>query len=384
MLRTSTIRALCLPGLLCCQSTPAQKASDEGPEVAQYLTLADGSQRLTLVDDPVQDADPSLSSTITIDTLQARQDMAGFGFALTGGSAAHIHGMSDPARAALLRELFSVEEGGIGMSVLRVTVGASDLESEPFSYNEDASDPEHLGFSLGPHLTHVIPVLQEILEVRPDLTILASPWSAPSWMKDTGGFIAGELLAEHRASYAAYLVRYIQEMASLGVDIHYLTVQNEPLHWGNNPSMTMTAADQALFVKDHLGPAFVAAGLDTKLITYDHNPDQIDYPMEVLDDPAAAQYLDGSAFHLYAGSIDALSTLHDAHPTKHVYFTEQWYSADGDFTDDFLWHVRHVLMGSVRNWSRGVIEWNLSSNPSLTPHTFGGCNRCLGAVTIDG
>ncbi len=400
MFRAPCLPSLFLLGLFACGGEAETKAPEDGsstrtdgaatdtgaptPSVTHYLTLADGSVRFASVQDQVRAVDPTVTDTLAIDAEQTRQDIVGFGFALTGGSAEHIHGMSDTARANLLNELFGVEADGVGMSFIRISVGASDLEAAAFSYNDNAEDPEHNGFSLGPHLEHLLPVLGEILAINPEITVLASPWSAPSWMKDNDSFVGGSLLAEHRDTYAAYLVRYVQEMATHGVDVDYLTIQNEPLYGENNPSMTMNASEQALFVKNHLGPAFVTGGLDTKLVAYDQNPNIISYPLAVLDDADAAQYLDGTAYHLYGGSTDELSTVHEAHPDKHVYFTEQWYGAGGDFTADFHWHLRHVLLGSVRNWSRGVIEWNLSSNPSLTPHTPGGCSECLGAVTIDG
>ena len=103
-------------------------------------------------------------------------------------------------------------------------------------------------------------------------------------------------------------------MRAEGVRIDAVTVQNEPLHPGNNPSLLMLAEQQADFVKNHLGPAFEAAKLDTKIIIYDHNADRPDYPLTILRDPAARRYVDGSAFHLYAGPIEALTQVHDAYP----------------------------------------------------------------------
>ena len=364
--------------------TTATGTDSTASQVTQHLTTADRAHLFSEVTDEVRPFDTALTLSVEIDPTQTRQEIVGFGFALTGGSAQHLHDMTAPARAALLDELFSTADGGISMSFLRVSVGASDLDATAFSYNEDASDPTHTGFSLGPHADHLVPMLQEILTVAPDMAIMASPWSAPSWMKDSGSFIGGSLLPEHQASYAAYLATYLQAMASEGIDITHLTVQNEPLHDGNNPSMTMEAVDQADFVENHLGPTLASNGHGTAIVAYDHNADRADYPISVLSDAGAAPYLDGAAFHLYGGSIDALTTVHNAHPDKHIYFTEQWYSADGDFMGDFHWHMRNVVIGSMRNWSRGVIEWNLSSNATLTPHTAGGCTRCLGAVTIDG
>src|SRR5262249_1281398 len=151
-----------------------------------------------------------------------------------------------------------------------------------------------------------------------------SPWSAPTWMKTTNDFRGASLRKEFYRTYAKYFVEYIEAMKMEGIAIDAITVQNEPLHPGNNPSMYMEAADQAEFIKRHLGPAFKKAGLGTKIIVYDHNCDRPDYPISILNDPEAKPYVDGSAFHLYRGNIEALSQVHNAHPDKHLYFTEQW------------------------------------------------------------
>jgi glucosylceramidase len=164
--------------------------------------------------------------------------------------------------------------------------------------------------------------------------------------------------------------------------IDAITPQNEPLHGGNNPSMLMTAAEQATFIKNHLGPALRAANLQTKIIIYDHNADRPDYPLTILDDAAARQFVDGSAFHLYGGDISALSTVRAAYPAKNIYFTEQYTAANGDFGGDLKWHLKNVIIGSLRNWSRVALEWNLASDPTYSIHTPGGCDVCKGGITI--
>ena len=146
----------------------------------------------------------------------------------------------------------------------------------------------------------------------------------------------------------------------------------------------MQASEQASFIKNHLGPAFAAHSIDTKIIIYDHNPDRTDYPIAVLNDSAARRYVDGSAFHLYGGSIDDLSTVYYAHPDKKIYFTEQWIGAPGNFPSDLAWHIKLLFIGGTRNWCSNVLEWNLASDQNLEPHTPGGCNQCLGAVMIVG
>jgi len=317
------------------------------------------------------------------------QSMDGFGITLSQGSASHLLAMSDSARQSVLQELFGSGEKDIRISYLRLAVAASDLNAFPFSYNDlkdpRATDPTLSQFSLSYDTLDVLPILKQILAVNPQITLMASPWSPPTWMKDNRDTRGGSLLPEFEASYAQYLVKYIQEMDKRGFTIDALTIQNEPLHPGNNPSLLMLADQQARFIGQHLGPAFRQAGIQTKIVIYDHNADRPDYPISVLSDPKANPFIDGAAFHLYGGQIEALSEVHRAFPDKHLYFTEQWVGAPGNLEGDIAWHVKNLLIGAPRNWAKTVLEWNVSSNPELTPHTNrGGCDRCLGAITLDG
>ncbi|MUV05461.1 glucosylceramidase [Flavobacterium rakeshii] len=327
-------------------------------------------------------------TVITIDTSKTYQEMDGFGYTLTGGSAKHITNMSAPAREKLLQELYGTGEGDIGVSYIRVSIGASDLDEKLFSYNdlpEGETDENMEKFDLGYDKQYLIPVLQQILKINPDIKILGSPWSPPVWMKDNSDTRGGSLKPEFYPAYAKYFVKYIHEMKANGITIDAVTVQNEPLHPGNNPSLLMPAEAQKEFVRDHLGPEFEKNNIKTKIIVYDHNADRPDYPITILDDPEAAKYVDGSAFHLYGGTIDAVSKVHDAHPDKNLYFTEQWVGAPGDFAKELTWHTENLIIGAPRNWCKTVLEWNLAADENQLPHTDrGGCDRCLGAVTITG
>lgn len=380
-------------GISCQEKAIVQDSGNPEPlntsNVTLWLTTADKS---VLFEKQVPDlalaAAGDQYQVIEVDTSQTYQEVDGFGYTLTGGSAMHLNRMSAAARNALLQELFSTSGNNIGVSYLRLSVGASDLDEKPFSYNDlpaGQTDPELSNFNLDPDRQHLIPVLKEILAINPNIKLMGSPWSPPAWMKTNQDTRGGSLDPQYYSAYAQYFVKYIKDMAAEGIDIDAVTVQNEPLHPGNNPSLLMLAEEQADFIKNHLGPAFEAANIDTKIIVYDHNADRPDYPLAILNDPEAKKYIDGSAFHLYGGTIDALSKVHDAHPDKHIYFTEQWIGAPGNFPEDFAWHMRELIIGATRNWSRTVLEWNLSSDPNLQPHTDrGGCDRCLGAVTIDG
>jgi len=324
---------------------------------------------------------------IEVDTSKQFQEMDGFGYSLTGGSAYLLNQkLNDRQRDDLLKELFLKDGKNIGISYLRISVGASDLDDEVFSYDDAAKDKTDVSltnFSLAPDETNLIPILKAIIAISPEIKIMGSPWSAPAWMKSNNSPKGGSLKPEYYDVYARYLVKYIKEMAIQGIVIDAITLQNEPENPNNNPSMLMTAVEQATFVKNFLGPAFNAAGLETKIIVFDHNCDHPEYPIAILNDADAKRYVDGSAFHMYLGDITALSTVHEAHPDRNIYFTEQWTSGKGDFGGDLRWHLRNLIIGATRNWSRTVLEWNLASDPQFNPHTDeGGCTECLGALTI--
>ena len=324
-------------------------------------------------------------STIEIDSTKQFQSIDGFGFTLTGGSAYVINQLNPAAKATLLQELFGNSPNSIAINYLRISIGASDLNATPFTYNDLASgqiDPNLTQFSLKPDQSDLIPLLKEILVINPNLKIMATPWSPPVWMKDNGKFVGGSLQSVHYQVYAQYFVKYIQQMKAEGIGIEAITPQNEPLNPNNNPSLLMTAIQQADFIKNHLGPAFQKAGINAKIVAYDHNCDETAYPITVLNDAQARPFVNGSAFHLYAGNISALTTVHNAFPDKQIYFTEQYTDSKGDFGGDLKWHLKNVIIGSTRNWSKNALEWNLASDASFGPHTPGGCSTCKGGITI--
>jgi glucosylceramidase len=365
-------------------SSSAQKM----PSADVWLTQADQSVLFKKQAQPLFfKKGTTADSTISVNAEKAYQSIDGFGFTLTGGSAQLMMKMTPAARKSLIKELFSFKGDNIGISYLRLSIGASDLNEYVFSYDDlpaGQTDPQLTKFDLGPDKKDVVPVLKEILAVNPHVKILGSPWSAPVWMKTTGDARGGSLKPDCFDVYARYLVKYVQAMKAQGITIDAITVQNEPLHPGNNPSMLMLAPDQAQFVKANLGPTFKKAGLKTKIIIYDHNCDKPEYPISILNDAEAKKYIAGSAFHLYAGKIEALSDVHNAHPDKAVYFTEQWMGTPANFKRDIASHITRLTIGATRNWSRNVLEWNLAADPNSNPHTDrGGCSSCMGGITIN-
>jgi glucosylceramidase len=382
-LRLTPCPALALLPLLAFAAPAAEKTA------SLWLTKNDRSALLSPQAAPLAFGAAAGAPTIEVNDRQVFQSIDGFGFALTGGSAMLLVRMDASHRAALLRELFATGSTNIGISYLRVSIGASDLNERVFTYDDlprGETDPSMERFSLAPDRADVIPVLKEILAINPSIKILGSPWSAPVWMKTNLAAKGGKLKSECYDAYARYFVTYIQGMRAEGIRIDAVTVQNEPLNAGNTPSMQMFPDEQASFIKQHLGPAFVAAKLDTKIILYDHNCDVPEYPLGILGDTEAAQFVDGSGFHLYAGAIDAMSKVHDAFPDKNLYFTEQMVIERGHKPAlDIANPVSRLIIGATRNWSRNVLLWNLAADPNNNPHTNdGGCGICQGAITLDG
>ena len=377
----------------CCSRNAEENKKPDPPvppvvknEVDVWITKGDESVKLQKQTTPVAfTVSTNVYQNIDIDVSQTYQTVDGFGYTLTGGSAEVINTLSPSKKQELLQDLFGSGENSIAVSYLRVSIGASDLNSSVFSYNDlepGQTDINLTKFSLEKD-RGVINLLKEILAINPKIKILGSPWSAPVWMKTNGSTIGGSLKPEYYGVYAQYFVKYIQAMKNEGITVDAITIQNEPLHGGNNPSMVMTAEEQATFVKQSLGPAFKNAGINTKIIVYDHNCDRPDYPIAVLSDKDASPYIDGAAFHLYGGDISALSSVRSTFPTKNVYFTEQWTASNGNFGGDLKWHTKNVVIGSMRNWSKNALEWNLANDPQFKPYTSGGCTMCKGAITVN-
>lgn len=394
MKKLLSITVFALIFVLSCSSVPDlppinnNPSGENGPKVSVWATYPDRSYLFSALSPLQFQQTTSTAPRITVDTTTRYQTMDGFGYSLTGGSAMLLKQKMTPSnRNALLRELFLTEQNGIGVSYLRVSIGASDLDASVFSYNDlpaGETDVNLDHFSLDPDRVNLIPVLKEIVALNPAIKIMGSPWSAPKWMKTNNAVKGGSLKTEYYPVYAQYFVKYIKGMAAEGITIDAITIQNEPEHPGNTPSMTMTSSQQNEFIKSHLGPAFQTAGITTKIIVFDHNCDNPGYPIAILNDPVTKPMVDGSAFHMYLGDISALTTVHNAHPDKNVYFTEQWTSGNGDFAGDLRWHVKTLIVGAPRNWSRNVLEWNLAADQNFDPHTNdGGCNLCQGALTIN-
>ncbi len=325
--------------------------------------------------------------TIDLDPNMTFQEMDGFGASLTESSAYLIHNvLTSQQRDTLMLELFDPEIG-IGLSYLRQPMGSSDFRIEDYTY-DDASeadyDLEH--FSIDRDRLYVIPLLTQALTISPDIRIMGSPWSSPAWMKDSdqlgyGRLIDSDLIYD---AYADYFVKYVQAYAAEGLVIDAVTLQNEPHYEPHSyPGMRMEPPDQARLALQ-LGRKFFANGIGTKIVVWDHNWDEPDYPISVLNGRLAYPYISGSAFHAYAGDVSAQLTVVAAHPDKDIYFTE---SSGGEWAPDFggnlMWDTSTLIIKAVRYYAKTVVKWNLALDENHGPKIAGGCSDCRGVVTVN-
>lgn len=365
-----------------CMPYPAPAA----PLVRGWVSSADGAARLQPTDLALHEA-TAAPATVVIDSTRRYQTMDGFGAALTDASAWLLQARLDEAqRAGLIQELFGPAPG-LQISLVRVPIGSSDFSTRAYSLDDvpqGETDPQLQHFSLAPLNEAVLPVLKAALARNPSLRVMASPWSAPGWMKSSGTMLHGTLLPEYYGVYAAYLVRYVDEMRAQGVAIFALTVQNEP-HFDpkDYPGMLLPAQARAELIGQHLGPALAQRKPATLILDWDHNWINPQEPLQVLQDRQAAQYVAGVAWHCYEGNVRAQTPVHEAHPDKSAYLTEcsggQWQPASDP---PLVSMTRDLIIGATRNWARGVLFWNLALDESRGPH-LGGCDTCRGLVTIN-
>ncbi len=364
-------------------SNDIDKEETNTKDVQVYLTTRYSTQKLTQ-QEGIDFSNEVSDLTIRVDTTGLKQEIEGFGAALTGSSAYLINNMEEAARDTLLKKLFTSD--GIGIKYLRICIGSSDFSIGNYTY----CDTKGIKNFAIPEVDKrdLIPLLKEILAINSNIKLVASPWTAPAWMKDSNNLYGGSLIGESvYDDFAEYFVKYIQAYEAEGIHIDALTIQNEPQYENSYyPTMLMNWEEQNTIVRDYLGPKFEAAQIDTKILIWDHNFDKVSYPINILNDSKTKKYVSGVAFHGYAGTSDDLDQLISAYPDVPIYFTEQ--SGGGWNTDEpignMLYYMKDMLMPTINHGSRNFLMWNLALNEDNGPvtTTTGGCQNCRGVVTI--
>ncbi|GAA3033911.1 ricin-type beta-trefoil lectin domain protein [Kitasatospora albolonga] len=393
MLRTSRAAAALLSGVLAAGGllAAAPTASAAGETVSVWLTTTDdaGGRHVTRGLQPQAAtafaAGSGAGQQITVDESVRYQQFTGGGASFTDTAAWLLNSSGVPAatRDATMRKLFSPTEG-IGLSMIRNPMGASDLARYGYTYDDrpaGQTDPGLANFSVAHDLVDVLPLTKQAKQLNPALTTMASPWTAPAWMKDSGALNGGWLKAEHYGSYAQYFVKYVQAYQAQGVPVDYLTVQNEPTCCGGYPSMSWNGSGLAYFTKNNLLPALAGAGLSSKVLALDWNWDQYaGYGAPVVDDPAIRSHpnFGGIAWHGYGGDVATQTAVHDQYPGVDAFGTEH---SGGTWIADQQREDMRNIIDYTRNWGKSVVKWSLAVDQNGGPH-YGGCGTCTGLVTV--
>ncbi|MFH9683471.1 RICIN domain-containing protein [Streptomyces globisporus] len=351
------------------------------PVAQVWVTTPDGSKKLT-PEGNVPFAGSPQAIDIRIDANNKGQKFTGAGASVTGASAHLLQGLPQAQRTSVLKSLFSTEGDGIGLNYLRQPLGSTDFDANtnPYTYEDTRG-----AFSIDRDRSQIIPVLKQATAVNPAIRFMGSPWSPPAWMKTNNSLNGGSLRTEHYQTYADYLVKAIRAYGQEGITLTDLTAQNEPEFATSYPSMSMTSAQQADFLRV-LDRTLTAANLPTNILAYDHNWDHPNYPLDVFARTAGIQRIIGAAFHCYGGAPAAQKQIADA--GKRVFFTEcsgtDSATPATTFGDTLKWHAENLVVQNMRNGGETVINWNLALDRNGGPHQ-GHCTiRCNGIVEIDG
>ncbi len=380
-------------------ATPGEEI-DPTAEVATVITTtATGTQALSYAKSQIATGTNMAPTTILIDPSQQYQEMDGFGFAITYSTCYNLLKMQPADRAAFLKQTYSPTEG-YGVSYVRMSLGCNDFSSTEYTL---CDEPGLDNFKLHSDETDfVLPVLKEILAINPDVKIIAAPWTCPKWMKVNNltdlapydSWTDGHLNPAYRADYANYFVKFVKAMQAEGINIYAVSPQNEPLNHANCASLYMPWQEEAPFVAE-LAKAFKANGLKTKIYVFDHNynydnvADQKDYPVMVYNalgnEFEGSELVVGAAYHDYGGSNSELSHIHQLASDKELIFTEgsigEW--NDGrNLSKRLIEDMKNVTLGTVNQWCKAVMVWNLMLDVNKGPNLDGGCQTCYGAVDI--
>lgn len=372
----------------CSGGRSMETTTPSGPTVQVVETTGDRAMLLFPQPNATFGSGSSTGPVITVNEATKYQQMDGFGASLTDSAAWVVsHKLNSSQQSSLWQSLFS-PANGIGISFLRQPMGATDFSaSGNYSYDDmpaGQTDLNLTNFSIAHDTAYITPLLAQALTVNPAMKVVAVPWSPPAWMKVSGTMNGGNMNTAYFPALAQYFVKFLQGYQQQGIPIYAVMAQNEPLNSNNNyPTEYLAATDEATFIGANLGPALNTAGLgDVKILGYDHNWDNPSYPETLLANSAAAGYLAGTAFHCYAGDVNAQSAVRNAYPNKDIWFTECSGTVGSSFAGDLAWNVENLMIGAPRNWARSVSLWNLALDQNSGPQN-GGCTNCRGVVTVD-
>lgn len=378
-------------------AVPAQgRAASPGGDVVTVYTSARGApaQMASSRTAPLQPghALTEAENSIFVEPGKRFQTLLGIGGAITDATAETFAKLDAARQAELLRAYYDRDQG-IGYSLARTTIHSSDFSSDSYVYVEDG-DRELKTFSVQHDRRYRIPMLKRaIAAAGGTLPILASPWSAPAFMKSNGNMLqGGTLLPEYRDAWARYYTKFIDAYQAEGIPIWAISVQNEPMARQTWESMLYTAEEERDFLRDHLGPAMQAAGHgDVKIVVWDHNRDMMVHRANVIfGDPEASKYAWGMGFHWYetwAGfdpMFENVARVHEAYPDKVLLLTEATVEKF-DWSQVQRWsngeRYGTSIIHDLNNGASAWIDWNMLLDETGGPNHVG--NFCFSPIHAD-
>jgi glucosylceramidase len=366
-----------------------------GSRVVVYTTADGSALRLTPTDTLVfQASKPTSEGTIYVfvDPRKTFQTLLGIGGALTDAAAETFAKLPDSRQEELLRAYYDIERG-IGYTLARTNINSCDFSSESYTYVNEG-DAELESFSIAHDLRFKIPLIKRAMAATGNrLTLFASPWSPPAFMKDNRDMLhGGRLLPEYFHSWALYFTKFIKSYRAEGVPVWGITIQNEPMATQVWESCIYQAEDERDFLKHHLGPTMAREGLgDVNIIVWDHNRDLIvQRAQTIFDDPEAASYAWGIGFHWYEDwsggeqMYDNVALVNRLYPDKHILFTEGT-PASFDSTGYAWWHLGEEYGRSmIHDFNSGAVgwtDWNILLDERGGPNHVG--NFCFAPIHAD-
>ena len=385
------------------------------PNLAAAYTVSPVSSWSTVPLDPTVRLQPQPSLSFSADTCTSAasanlpqvtigstplQTLAGFGAALTESSAYNflqLKARNATAYSELLTQLFAPPPLGIAISFMRVPTTSCDLSlPEPaWSYDDTPNDITLSHFDVSHGMQYQLPVLQDIMQLASSygltVNLIGTPWSAPSWIKNPAGeWNQGTIQDTWYSWYVSYLVDLVQQFKSLGVPLYALSLQNEPTYeWYTYPATILSALNESVLA-NALRPALRAKGLDTLVVAWDSDWNNLNYTLEVMDRVGGdGQSVDAVAFHCYASDIGPTvqSAFHSRYPNTLIFQTEcssfELEKSPSDFLNSWLNFLPQLYFGNLANWGSTVHHWALSLDLQSGPQTGGGCTNCAAVVTVD-